>query len=761
MSEKQRFQLKQFKIFSYDEWAQQATSYIPSLGEICGIIVHNDDEKLYFPLPDGYELVQPPFTLLKMGDGITTMDKLSWVTATESEVVTNILNRILRNMEVQGEKIPLLTMVQDYVKENSADWLEIDPLSAKYIKNKICSFNHNVLDEPIPIVNNQILSIPISDENYIKLEFDQNDIVLDKDYLQPYNLYNLNFNKNSKTNFLNQVLKTYNYNEIRYLYLGNLSLIEDSLENTQEKYCILFKFLDYELDTGLDNYNILCSFSRDLFEENQELNLLNLTVDLNLTHQTSSITPIDNIWLSEEVTAKPDWYANNTENGYILNKICQIDSYKSLSQFLTEIELYSDNDYMGEGQIKLNNFISKLSKLNYYSLYENNNKLSETRPTVYTLDEEEDYTYILGNPYLYWKLGAEAYQDVGQSIPDLNRKYLNIYPDNKTDICLMFKKQKNQDYWSVLYLKRWGKFNEIKNKIYKYKSPVNYTINSLNSLICSGNQKQILIDKNIKYILLDNKGLEITDIKYDNNSNSTIIQLAKELEDKYLNYTFNPNFFANNSQKKITIKLTQEPDAILTIDPIWLPDNALVGAYGAHGRDNKAEIFNDLENNQALGYCSHAEGINTVAAGEGQHVQGKYNLLDENSNYSFIIGNGQDNSNRSNAYSLDWQGNSIQQGKVYATDFINFSGESLTSKENISNKVTEFNFDTINNNEYPTTQAVYSFLQNLFNLTINKQEQIILNIEAIDGNTFYGKDEEFTRVDGNNLWDRPFIDLNT
>jgi hypothetical protein len=41
--------------------------------------------------------------------------------------------------------------------------------------------------------------------------------------------------------------------------------------------------------------------------------------------------------LPEEITAIPDWHANSGENGYILNKICQIDSYKNLKRFLSEI----------------------------------------------------------------------------------------------------------------------------------------------------------------------------------------------------------------------------------------------------------------------------------------------------------------------------------------------------------------------------------------------------------------------------------------
>ncbi len=67
---------------------------------------------------------------------------------------------------------------------------------------------------------------------------------------------------------------------------------------------------------------------------------------------------------------------------------------------------------------------------------------------------------------------------------------------------------------------------------------------------------------------------------------------------------------------------------------------------------------------QALAECSHAEGSNTVAAGESQHVQGKYNVADEANAYAHIVGNGETDNARSNAHTLDWQGNAWFAGEV-------------------------------------------------------------------------------------------------
>lgn len=58
----------------------------------------------------------------------------------------------------------------------------------------------------------------------------------------------------------------------------------------------------------------------------------------------------------------------------------------------------------------------------------------------------------------------------------------------------------------------------------------------------------------------------------------------------------------------------------------------------------------------ASGACSHAEGNSTKASSNYQHAQGKFNVEDTNGKYAFIIGNGTDDSNRSNAIAIDWNG---------------------------------------------------------------------------------------------------------
>ena len=94
----------------------------------------------------------------------------------------------------------------------------------------------------------------------------------------------------------------------------------------------------------------------------------------------------------------------------------------------------------------------------------------------------------------------------------------------------------------------------------------------------------------------------------------------------------------------------------------------------ASGDDSHAEGFES----KAIGKNSHAEGDNTIASGlnshtEGyatkasskdQHVQGICNKEDTENKYAHIVGNGTSASNRSNAHTLDWDGNAWYQGTI-------------------------------------------------------------------------------------------------
>ena len=74
---------------------------------------------------------------------------------------------------------------------------------------------------------------------------------------------------------------------------------------------------------------------------------------------------------------------------------------------------------------------------------------------------------------------------------------------------------------------------------------------------------------------------------------------------------------------------------------------------------------------KASGYVSHAEGQGTIANHISQHASGEFNIPDDSSNpeysrgkYVEIVGNGTSSSNRSNARTLDWNGNETLAGNL-------------------------------------------------------------------------------------------------
>ena len=83
------------------------------------------------------------------------------------------------------------------------------------------------------------------------------------------------------------------------------------------------------------------------------------------------------------------------------------------------------------------------------------------------------------------------------------------------------------------------------------------------------------------------------------------------------------------------------------------------GAYGSHAEGYGAT---------ASGDTSHAEGYNTKASSQYQHVQGQCNIEDTANKYAHIVGNGTDDTARSNAHTLDWEGNAWFAGEVQGSN---------------------------------------------------------------------------------------------
>jgi hypothetical protein len=104
------------------------------------------------------------------------------------------------------------------------------------------------------------------------------------------------------------------------------------------------------------------------------------------------------------------------------------------------------------------------------------------------------------------------------------------------------------------------------------------------------------------------------------------------------------------------------------------------------------------ENTETLNVRSHAEGWSTIAQGANQHVQGKYNISDTTS--AHIVGNGNHEINRSNAHTLDWNGNAWFAGDVYtgSTSGTNKDAGSkvLATKEYVDSKTSaNYTYDKV------------------------------------------------------------------
>ena len=123
------------------------------------------------------------------------------------------------------------------------------------------------------------------------------------------------------------------------------------------------------------------------------------------------------------------------------------------------------------------------------------------------------------------------------------------------------------------------------------------------------------------------------------------------------------------------------------------------GSYGSHAEGNSTQASGNYgshaegNSTQASGESSHAEGNNTKASSKYQHVQGKYNIEDNDNKYAHIVGNGAGDAKRSNAHTLDWQGNAWYSGKLSQ------EGTPTEDKDLVTKKYVDDNKEYINYND--------------------------------------------------------------
>ena len=161
------------------------------------------------------------------------------------------------------------------------------------------------------------------------------------------------------------------------------------------------------------------------------------------------------------------------------------------------------------------------------------------------------------------------------------------------------------------------------------------------------------------------------------------------------------------------------------------------------------------EGSKATGNHSHAEGDRTIASAYAQHVQGKYNIEDTENKYAHIVGNG-DSSIRSNAHTLDWDGNAWFQGNV-SVDGTPTNDNDLTTKKYVDESVANLvnsapeTLDTLNelatalgNDENFATNVTNNIANKVNKPEVNGTEGQVLSLDG-QGNTVWadaGIDED-------------------
>lgn len=108
-------------------------------------------------------------------------------------------------------------------------------------------------------------------------------------------------------------------------------------------------------------------------------------------------------------------------------------------------------------------------------------------------------------------------------------------------------------------------------------------------------------------------------------------------------------------------------------------------ATGVYAESNGTGSFAAGDHAEANGNNSVAVGLRCRADGESQFVFGKNNAWDKDGRYAHIVGNGKDSNNRSNAHTLDWDGNTWFAGDVYVGGANQDEGERLARMSDLRN----------------------------------------------------------------------------
>lgn len=180
--------------------------------------------------------------------------------------------------------------------------------------------------------------------------------------------------------------------------------------------------------------------------------------------------------------------------------------------------------------------------------------------------------------------------------------------------------------------------------------------------------------------------------------------------------------------------------------------------WASHAYGDYSHAEGSSESN---GLGSHAEGDGTIASGRYSHVQGTFNIKDTSDEYAHIIGNGKERDSRSNAHTLDWEGNAWYAGDVYVGSTSGTNKDSgsvkLVKETDLKTVATSGSYNDLTNK--PTIPSIDSILSStstnpvqnkVINTALNnKQPKLTAGTNiTITNNTISAKDTTYEAATG-------------
>lgn len=166
-------------------------------------------------------------------------------------------------------------------------------------------------------------------------------------------------------------------------------------------------------------------------------------------------------------------------------------------------------------------------------------------------------------------------------------------------------------------------------------------------------------------------------------------------------------------------------------------------ASGADTEANGSYSFTEGYKTIANGTQAHASGVGTIASGNNQTARGRYNVEDTNNVYADIIGNGNSDTNRSNAATVNWKGVAwfAKEVRVGGTGQDDTASEKLVTETDLSSTLaSKVNISTFN--------SQVNLLNASIDTKVDKTEIFPKSIKLVVNGDIYNPDKTTNNIVG-------------